>query len=107
MLVLRGLIPDKQSSAVFDTLWNKVLWGIKPWGPAFKYEYIRKFKTVIKIFERVNSGTIQGRFMEKTGGKKSRATVPLMCIFLFHAPQAKAAEISLVQFSYVHLKHIA
>jgi hypothetical protein len=30
-----------------------------------------------KIFQGVNSGTIWGRFMEKTRGQKSRATVPL------------------------------
>jgi hypothetical protein len=56
----------EQSSAGYHTLGNN-----------FKYKYFREFETEFKNILGVNSGTIWVRFMEKTRGRKSRATVPL------------------------------
>jgi hypothetical protein len=56
LICQRGLIPTEQHSKT----------NISP-----------NSKKNSKIFHGVNSGTIWGRFMEKTRGQKSRATVPL------------------------------
>jgi hypothetical protein len=80
--VLRGLIPHLTNSCGVSDPRHKVLRGIKPWGTTFKNEYFCEFEKEFKnIFQGVNSGTIWGRFVEKTRGKKSRATVPLNSVY--------------------------
>ncbi len=77
MLVLRGLIlrltkscgvsdPAEQSSAGYHTPGNNS-----------KYKYFSEFETEFKNTLGYEFGTIWVRFMEKTRGQKSRATVPL------------------------------
>ncbi len=81
--------PAEQHPAGSDTSLNKVLRGIRPCGtkscgvsnPAEQHSKTNispNSKKNSKIFQGVNSGTIWGRFMEKTRGQKSRATLPLM-----------------------------
>jgi hypothetical protein len=78
----------EQRPAGPDTLPNKVLHGIRPSGTKFcrvshipgnnfKYEYFRKFETGFKNILGCDSGTIWGRFVKKTRGRKSCATVLL------------------------------
>jgi hypothetical protein len=61
----------------YQTLWNKVLRGIKPCGTRFKNEYFCEFEKEFKNILGCEFGDYMGRFEEKTRGKKSRATVPL------------------------------
>ncbi len=75
-------------SAGLDTQPKKVLPGVRPWitkfcGLSNPGEHLlntnisTNSKQNSKIFQRVNSGTICGRFVEKTRGRKSHASVPL------------------------------
>jgi hypothetical protein len=62
----------------YQTPWNKVLRGIKPSGTTFKNEYFCEFEKEFKNILGCEFGEYMGgRFVEKTRGKKSRATVPL------------------------------
>jgi hypothetical protein len=63
----------------YQTPQNKVLRGIKPRRITFKYEYFCKVKTEFKNILGCEFGdySMWGRFVEKTRGQKSRATVPL------------------------------
>ncbi len=78
--VLQGLIPRLTKLCGYQTPRNNVLRGIKPRGTTFKYEYFRKFETQFKNILGVNSGTKWGQFVEKTGGQKSHATIPLAVV---------------------------
>ena len=74
-LVLRGQIPCRTKSC-----------GVS--NPAEQHSNTNisaNSKQNSKIFQGVNLGTIWGRFVEKTGGQKSRATVPLsMTVWAFY-----------------------
>jgi hypothetical protein len=65
--VLRGLIPRRSKSCGVSN----------PAEQHSKTNISANSKKNSKIFQGVNSGTIWGRFVEKTRGQKSCATVPL------------------------------
>jgi hypothetical protein len=79
-----------------DTPLNKVLQGIRPCGTKScgvsnpteqhsKTNISANSKKNSKIFSGVNSGTRWDRFVEKTRGQKSRATVPLNKLVVVYA----------------------
>jgi hypothetical protein len=81
--VLRGLIPrltkscgvsdpTEQGPAGYQTLPNNI-----------RKRIFCELKKNSKMFWVVNSGTIWGRFVEKTRGKKSRATVPINLVIFY------------------------
>jgi hypothetical protein len=50
---------------------------MKPRRTTFKYEYFCKFETQFKNILKCEFGDYMGSIRGKTGGQKSRATVPL------------------------------
>jgi nicotinamide riboside kinase len=75
-VVLQGLIPK---SAGYQTLWNKVLRGIKPQGTTFKYKYFREFKTEFKNI----LGFEFRDYMGSICGKNQRSKISCYCPFKF------------------------
>jgi hypothetical protein len=61
-----------------DTPPNKVLWGIKPQGATFKYEYCREFETEFLNISGCEFGYYMGSIRGKTTGQKPRSPVPFI-----------------------------
>jgi hypothetical protein len=68
--------PSLQSPAGYQAPRNKVLWGIKPWGTTFKYEFEKELGNILGCEFGDYMGSIRGN----NRGRKSYATVPLSWI---------------------------
>jgi hypothetical protein len=65
----------------------------------FEYKYLREFETELKNILKSESGAHMGSIREKTRGKKSRATVPLIsCIVIGLKCREDWCKVSLLPF---------